>query len=140
MDQPLLTDKEQSPTEELIFSHLGKRKSIWISFFEYLHENHPDITSEWRYYNDGKSWLMKNVRKKKTVFWLSIQKGTFRITFYFTDNAAKAIASSTIPAEMKKQFKDGKQYGKIRGLTVLFTNNKEIENAKTLLAIKLNTK
>jgi hypothetical protein len=140
VDQPVLSDKTQFPTEEIIFSHLGKTKNIWVSFFEYLHENHPDITSEWRYYNDGKSWLMKNARKKKTVFWLSIQKETFRTTFYFTDKAAKAIAGSTIPAEMKKQFKEGKHFGKIRGLTVLFKYKKDIETAKTLLAIKLSIK
>ncbi len=140
MDQPVLSDKTQFPTEEIISLHLGKTKNIWDSFFEYLHENHPDMSSEWRYYNDGKSWLMKNTRKKKTVFWLSILKGTFRITFYFTDRAAKAIADSNIPAEMKKQFKDGKHYGKIRGLTVLFKYKKDIETAKTLLAIKLSIK
>ena len=140
MDKPMLSDKTQFPREEIIFSYLGNTKDIWVSFFEYLHENHPDITSEWRYYNDGKSWLMKNTQKKKTVFWLSIQKGFFRITFYFTDKAVKAIADSTIPAEMKKQFKDGKQFGKIRGLMVLFKYKKDIEIAKTLLAIKLSIK
>ncbi|MGA3287785.1 MAG: DUF3788 family protein [Bacteroidota bacterium] len=140
MDQPVLSDKTQFPTEEIIFSHLGKIKEIWVSLFEYLHENHPDIISEWRYYNDGKSWLMKNTRKKKTVFWLSVQKRFFRTTFYFTDKAAKAIAGSTIPAEMKKQFKEGKHYGKIRGLTVLFKYKKDIETAKALLAIKLSVK
>ena len=140
MDQPVLSDKTQFPTDEIIFSHLGKTKDIWISFFGYLYKNHPDITPEWRYYNDGKSWLMKNMLKKKNVFWLGIQKGTFRITFYFTDRAAKAIADSTIPAEMKKQFKDGKHYGKIRGLTVVFKYKKDIETAKALLAIKLSVK
>ncbi|MGD1046935.1 MAG: DUF3788 family protein [Bacteroidota bacterium] len=140
MEQPVLSDKAQFPTEEIIFSHLGKTKAIWISFFEYLHKNHPDIISEWRYYNDGKSWLMKNMRKKKNLFWLSVLKGTFRTTFYFTDRAAKAIADSAIPADMKKQFKDGKQYGKIRGLTVAFKYKKDIETAKALIAIKLSIK
>ena len=81
MDQPLLSDKMQFPSEEIIYSHLGKARNIWVSFFEYLHENHPDSITEWRYYNDGKSWLMKVTRKKKTIFWLSVLKGTFRITF-----------------------------------------------------------
>ncbi len=83
---------------------------------------------------------MKNTRKNKTVFWLNVIKGAFRTTFYYTDRATKAIAASTIPAEMKKQFKKGKHYGKIRGLTVLFKYKKDIETAKTLLAIKLSTK
>ena len=140
MDQPVLSDKTQFPTEEIIASHLGRTKAVWDSFFEYLRENHPDITPEWRYYNDGKSWLMKNILKKKNVFWLGIIKGAFRTTFYFTDRAAKAIADSTIPAKMKKQFKDGKHYGKIRGLTVVFKSKKDIETAKALLAIKLSVK
>jgi hypothetical protein len=140
MDQPVLSDKTQFPTDEIIFSHLGKTKAIWISFFGYLYKNHPDIISEWRYYNDGKSWLMKNMRKKKNVFWLGIINGAFRTTFYFTDRAEKAIADSTIPAEMKKQFKDGKHYGKIRGLTVVFKYKKDIETAKALITIKLSTK
>jgi len=140
MDQPLLSDKMQFPSEEIIYSHLGKARNIWVSFFEYLQENHPDILSEWRYYNDGKSWLMKVTRKKKTIFWLSVLKGTFRITFYFTDRAADAIADSTLPAIMKKQFKEGKQFGKIRGLTIIFKSKKDIESAKVLLLIKLNTK
>jgi hypothetical protein len=140
MDQPVLSDKTQFPTEEIIFKHLGKAKNIWISFFEFLHNEHPDITTEWRYYNDGKSWLMKAVRKKKTVFWLSILEGSFRVTCYFTDRAAEAIAASKIPTEMKKQFKDGKHYGKIRGMTTLFKFKKDIQTAKALITIKLNTK
>ncbi|MCX6120817.1 MAG: DUF3788 family protein [Ignavibacteriales bacterium] len=140
MDQPALSDKTQFPTEEIIFSHLGKTKDIWITFFEYLQMDHPDIIPEWRYYNDGKSWLMKNMLKKKNLFWLSIREGTFRTTFYFTDRAAKAIVDSAIPAEMKKEFKDGKHYGKIRGLTVVFKFKKDIETAKALLEIKLSVK
>ena len=140
MDHPVLSDKTQFPTEDIIYSHLGKARNIWISFFEYLHENHSDITPEWRYYNDGKSWLMKVTRKKKTFFWLSIQKGTFRVTFYFTDRATEAIEGSTVPKGMKKQFKEGKHYGNIRGLTVIFKYKKDIESAKKLLSIKLNTK
>ena len=140
MVQPVLSDKTQFPTEEIIASHLGKTKTVWDSFFEYLRESHPDITPEWQYYNDGKSWLMKNMLKKNNVFWLGIIKGAFRTTFYFTDRAEKAIAGSTIPAEMKKQFKDGKHYGKIRGLTVVFKSKKDIETAKAILAIKLSVK
>jgi hypothetical protein len=44
------------------------------------------------------------------------------------------------PAEMKKQFKDRKHYGKIRGLTVVFKHKKDIETTKALLAIKLSVK
>ena len=140
MEQPILSDKNHFPTDDIIFSHIGKSKALWKSFFEYIHSNYPDISEEWRYYNDGKSWLMKVVRKSKTVFWLSIIKGAFRTTFYFTDKAEQAIKESSVSEELKKQFKEGKKYGKIRGLTIVIKTKKDIEYAKSLLEIKLTIK
>jgi len=140
MEQPILTDKNQFPTEEIIFSHIGKNKALWQSLFEYIHTNHPDISEQWRYYNDGKSWLLKVTRKAKTIFWLSLIKNSFRITFYFTDKADEAINKSNISDELKEQFKSGKRFGKIRGLTIIFKNKKDVEYAKSLIAIKLSLK
>ncbi|MDD1750521.1 MAG: DUF3788 domain-containing protein, partial [Methanothrix sp.] len=114
----VLTNKNQFPTEEVVFSHIGKSSVIWKQLFQHIRKQHPDIAEEWRYYNDGKSWLMKAVRKSKTVFWLSVFEGGFRVTFYFTDKAEKLIDESPISASLKKSFSAGKHYGKIRGLTV----------------------
>lgn len=140
MEAMVLTDKEQFPTEEIIFSHIGKSKVLWISIFEHIHSNHPDISEEWRYYNDGKSWLLKATRKKKTVFWLSVIKNAFRMTFYFTDKANQLIEKSSISDELKKQFKDGKRYNKIRGITIIFNNKKDVKYAEELIGIKLSLK
>ncbi len=140
MEAPILGNKDQFPTEKIIFSHIGKNKTHWQSLFEYIHTNHPDISEEWRYYNDGKSWLMKVTRKSKTIFWLTVIKKTFRITFYFTDKVEEAINKSPISDELKKQFKEGKHYGKIRGLTITFKNKKDIDYVKALIEIKLSIK
>ena len=140
MGQPVLSDKNQFPTEEIIFSHIGKAKILWQSFFKYLHTEHTDLAEEWRYYNDGKSWLMKVTRKSKTIFWLSIIKDAFRITFYFTDKVEPAIDGSSISNELKEQFKNGKKSGKIRGLTITFQDKNDIEDAKALLTVKLGVR
>lgn len=138
MDTPILNDKSQFPTDEVIFSHLGKSKTLWDSLFQYLAEAHPDFTREWRYYNDGKSWLMKVQHKKKTVFWLSIVKGAFRTTFYVHERAKKIIEASTLSRELKDQFRT-KSYGKLRGVTVVYKKKKDIEFAKELIGIKIST-
>ena len=140
MDELVLKDKEQFPDEEVIFSHIGKSKKLWREFFDYLRKEHADLAEEWRYYNDGKSWLMKVTRKTKTMFWLSVMKGTFRTTFYFTDKAEEAIHGSPISEKIREQFRNGKKYGKIRGLTVTFQNRDDIADAKALLAVKLAVK
>ena len=140
MDSPILTDKTEFPTDEIIFSHIGKAKPHWLSLFEYIHTIHPDIAEEWRYYNDGKSWLLKVTRKSKTIFWLSILQGSFRITFYMADKAEQAITKSDLSDELKAQFKEGKHFGKIRAITVTFKRKRDVEDAKTLIALKLSIK
>ena len=137
VDKPILNDPDQYPTEEVIYSCIGKRKTLWISFFDMLGEQHPDFSQEWRYYKDGKNWLMKVTRKSKTIFWLSVWKNDFKIGFYFSDKAEELINQSDISDDLKEQFKDGKRYGKIRGLTIVFRKKKDIEYANSLIAIRL---
>lgn len=137
MEQMVLIDPEQYPTDEVIFSHLGRAKNYWIKIFDHIHSNYPEISEEWRYYKDGKSWLLKVVRKKKTICWVSIIKNKFRMTFYFTDKAEVEIYNSKISDELKEQFKSAKYYNKIRGLTIVFSKNKDVEYAKEVIDIKL---
>jgi hypothetical protein len=139
METPILNDKSQFPTDEVIFSHIGKAKSLWVALFRYLDEEHPDFTREWRYYNDGKSWLMKVQHKKKTVFWLSVIKGSFRTTFYLHEKAAKIVEASGLSKNLKEEFRS-KNFGKLRGVTVIYRFRKDIEFAKELIEIKLRVK
>ena len=137
MEAPILKDPDQYPTEDVIFSCIGSAKKLWTSFFDYIHQNHPDFSEEWRYYNDGKNWLLKVVRKSKTVFWLSVWENAFKITFYFTDKFEETIHQSGISDELKAQFKNGRHYGKLRALSITFRNQTDIEYAKSIIAIKL---
>ena len=136
MEKPVLSDRNQLPSEEVIFSHIGKTKSLWLALFEFVRTEHSDFAEEWKYYNDGKSWLLKVSRKKKTIFWLSVRQDSFRTTFYFTDRAEEKIMASNISEELKLQFKNGKQYNRIRGITISYAAKKDIEAAKTLIGIK----
>jgi hypothetical protein len=140
MEPPVLTDKNQFPTEKIIFSHLGKNKSLWVSVFDYIHSNYPELTEQWNYYNDGKSWLIKVTRKSKTICWVSLIKNSFRMTFYLNDKAEKAVMASSIPNEMKLQYQTGRKTKKINGLTVIFKTKKDVEITKELIDIKLSLK
>lgn len=140
MSNSVLLDKNQFPTNEVIFSHIGNKKALWISFFDYIHKQHQEFTEEWRFYNDGKCWLLKVTKKTKTIFWLSVIDGTFRTTFYFTDKVKQEIENSRLPQELKDQFATGKQYNKIRGITLVFKTKKDCTYAEELIRIKLSIK
>jgi hypothetical protein len=140
MEPPVLTNKDIPPTDDIIYEHIGAAKRHWLALFEFLHSTHPDIAGQWRYYNDGKSWLFKATRKTKTIFWLSVIEGTFRTTFYLTDKAKRAIQDSKLSDPLKEQFAAGKKYGKIKGITIIYKNKRDVEDAKALIALKLSLK
>jgi hypothetical protein len=128
MGKAVLTDRNRTPTDEMVYAHLGRRRALWAEC--------PGSTTEWRYYNDGNSWLLNASRRKKTIFWLSLTGTTFRITGYFTDKAGDAIRRSTLPGELKKPFLEDAGPGKLRGITITFRTKTDLAHAKTLIALK----
>ena len=84
--------------------------------------------------------MLKVTRKSKTIFWLSIIRDAFRITFYFGDKAEPAIMDSANSGKLKDEFLNGKSYGKVRGITLTIKNNRDIEYVKSLITIKLGIK
>ena len=140
MEEVVLSNKDQYPTDDIIFSHIGKKQSLWKSVFDYVHSKYPDISHEWRYYNDGKSWLLKAVRKSKTIFWLRVVPGTFRIAFYLNDKADELVSKSKISDKLKKEFLSTKGKSKFRAIVINFKNKKDLEYVKSLIEIKLSLK
>jgi hypothetical protein len=136
MEPMVLTDPNQFPSDEVISSHLGARRALWDALFAFLHAEHPDFDERWRYYNDGKSWLLNVSWKKKTVVWVTVISGTFKVTGYFTDKATDAIRASALSDALKEQFETGRSYGKLRAITITFRKKRDVEDAKVLIALE----
>jgi len=135
-----LSDKNIIPTDDYIFSILGDKKRHWQSIMTYMSENYDDASGTWNYYNDGKQWLFKMVRKKKTIFWGGIFQDTFRITFYFGDKAEPLIDTSDLPPDIKEGFRTAKRYGAIRPVSIKVFENSDVENILKLIIIKSKIK
>ena len=136
MEKPGLNDESVYPDDDVLSQYLGEVKSIWDSFIDFIAMNHPSFTGEWRYYRDGKSWLYKLTKKKKTISWISVYQNKFRTTFYFPDKAEDLISKSNLAKEYIDQFIHGKHYGKIRGITIDIFKPSDLEATKALIEIK----
>ena len=136
MEKPCLNDKNEYPDSEVLDRYLGKTKNAWDSFTTFINENYPAFAGEWRYYNDGKSWLHKITKKKKTICWVSVYHNMFKTTFYFSDKAEDLIKNSKLEKKFIDAFINGKRYGKIRGLTVDIKRISDLNATKTLIEIK----
>lgn len=136
MDTPCLTDKTEYPDDSVLKRHLGDAKDAWDAFATFLEDNYPDYSGEWRYYNDGKSWLYKITKKTRTICWVAVWPGRFATTFYFPDRAESLIANSTLRRKYKEQFIKARRFGKTRGLTIDICKVADLSTTRKLIAIK----
>jgi len=136
MDKPVLYDPAVFPTDEVLASHLGKAMSSFALLLQFNRTNFPEFVEQWKYYNDGKSWLLNVSRKKKTLFWLSVKDGSFRTTFYLNSKAAQLVPDSNVPQRLKDQFKksEGERF---RAITVEIKTRKDVEVYRKMLALKM---
>ena len=140
MEELALTDKNIYPTEEVIFSHIKKSKTNWNAVFKYIQTNHPELNEEWRYYNDGKSWLLKVTFKTKTIFWLVVLSNSFQITFYFSEKTVLSFSNLSISKTLDKKIKESKKVGKSTALTFLMNDKTNLELVKEAIELKIKTK
>jgi hypothetical protein len=136
MEQVLLHDEHEFPSDEVLAKHLGKAKSAWDAFASSPLVGH-EMALEWRYYRDGHSWLCKAVRKKKTVCWVSVWHGFFKTTFYFTAKNDGDIEALAIAPELKAAYRAHPPIGKLRPMTVEVKNKKALQDVYALMDYKI---
>jgi hypothetical protein len=140
MEPIILTDPNVQPTEELIFSIIGENSTYWEQLVDYLYDKHLNITEEWRFYNDGKSWLYKAVKKKQTLYWIGVIKETFRVTFWFGEKAEPIIEASALPESVKEEFRNAKRYGQLRAISIEVRSEDDYSNVIQLVELKAKMK
>lgn len=110
----LLRDANITPTEDLIAECPGSSSIAYKAFLEGLQDQHITLM-ECRYYNDGKAWLSKweykwttsrRTDKVKSIFWISIWEGFFKISFHFSEKYKDKLLALAISDRTKKKIND----------------------------------
>lgn len=126
-DKRLLRDPNIQPTNEIIARVLGEQYLAYTQFLVIL--TGFDVMLQWRYYNDGKTWLAKGLYqwkslrgtdKEKTIFWLSVWDGFFRVSFFFAEKAQLGLQGLTVGKNTKRMIEDAKRMGKLKFFPLVF--------------------
>ncbi len=136
----LLRDANIYPSNEILKDTLGEVYSLLDYFLKTITTDEYGLTNEWRYYKDGKSWLGKAQYKKKTVFWLSIWDGFFKISFYFTEKHIEAFAALAISDSIKETFYKTKPTGKLIPLFFEINKKEQLNDLLTVVRFKKSLK
>jgi hypothetical protein len=137
MEATVFTDESVKPNEELIFSIIGEKELLWKQTMAYLYDNNSEISEAWKFYKDGKSWLFRTLKKKKTIFWIRILEDTFRIAFWFAERLEPIILECDLPESLKTDYKNAKSFNKSRCIYIDMQDSGDFQNVKKLIDLKM---
>jgi hypothetical protein len=140
MERPALNDANEFPDDKVLARQFGAAKTAWDAFTALLAATTPPLAAEWRFYNDGRSWLCKVTAKAKTVCWVSAWKKFFKVSFYFTAKVEAAISQSTLDEAIKYTFLHPKGKCSLRPITTEVRKISDLKPIKELITIKLLAK
>lgn len=105
-----LKDENIYPDETILRSVLDKAYDAYARLLEFFDQN--EMVHEWRYYHDGKAWLCKVQKKKRTIVWMSAWKGYMQATIYFPEKYLDKLYHLDLTEEAKKKIVSTRNVGK----------------------------
>jgi hypothetical protein len=105
-----LRDENIYPDETVLSKILGQSYKAYTALLELFQKY--ELNYEWRYYRDGKAWLCKVQKKKKTIVWMSAWKGYMQATIYFPLRLLENVLELEISEELKEKITNTKNVGK----------------------------
>jgi hypothetical protein len=140
MEGQLLREKNILPTTEVLENVLGESYSAFNELMGIITNPEFGLVPQWNYYNDGKAWLCKVSYKKKTVFWLSVWDGYFKIGFYFTEKNSSGVLKMDIEEKIKEEFIQRESIGKLMPLAISVSNKEQIADVIKVIEYKKSLK
>ena len=127
----MLREKEVYPDGKILESILKGNYIVYGQLMDAISSPELEISTVWNYYNDGKSWLCKAFHKRKTIFWLSVWDGFFKVSFFFTEKTSEGIATLDIKGKIKEEFCQSKSTGRLIPLII----NVDKDNLEDVLKV-----
>jgi len=134
--QMLLRNADTFPSDKVLKDALGDVYIVLESFLGTITNGEWVLSFEWRYYNDGKAWLGKAQHKKKTVLWLSVWEGFFKVSFFFTEKHLEAIAALDISETIKEEFSITKPVVRLIPMIIDVNNENQLNDLLTVVRFK----
>ncbi len=133
-----LRDETIYPDDEILSSVLGKSYKVYNALLDLFNRN--EMASEWRYYKDGKAWLRKVQKKKKTIVWMSVWKGYMKATIYFPVRLLDEVLALDISESQKEIILNTKNVGKSKPCTFEIRGPEIISDFEKVMLFKLKAK
>jgi hypothetical protein len=133
-----LGDESIFPNESILTGVLGRSYRAYCVLLELFDQN--EMTPEWRYYRDGKAWLCKVQKMKRTIVWMSAWKGFMKATIYVPLRHMDGVFALPISEDTKAHFRATKNVGQSKPCIFEVRNQKVLKDLNTVMQFKIRTR
>jgi hypothetical protein len=137
-DKIELTDKSVYPDEAVLEGVLGAVYPSYRALLELFDQN--GMIHEWRYYMDGKAWLCKVQKKKKTIVWMSVWKGCIKAAIYIHEKHLVRLLEIPVNEAIKEQIRGARPVGKLHPCVFEIRNQNILEDLDKVMQFKIQNK
>jgi len=138
IDTKQLADEAVYPDEQILRGVLGASYDAYGALLE-LYER-MDMHWEWRYYQDGKAWLCKVQRKKRTIVWMSAWKGYMQATVYIPERLLDQVYALPIQEKAKARIRNTKNVGRSKPCIFEIHDTGVLKDLETVMDFKITAK
>jgi len=138
MSGSIFKDKTIKPDARAMAKELGKTAGYWEKLRTGLENDFGELNEDWKFYGQKSGWVLKLLQKKRNIFFMTPQKGFFRISFVFGDRAVSEVEKSDISESIKESLRIARKYAEGRGLQIEVKTENDVDIVKKLVQIKVN--
>ena len=133
-----LRDEKVYPDSHVLQTVLSDSYNAYLHLTE-LFDKH-EMTFEWRYYHDGKAWLCKVQKKKRTIIWMSAWKGYIQASIYFPQKHIDKVYELNISETQKNKIRLTKDVGRLKPCIFEIRDQQIINDFEKVVHLKLECK
>ncbi len=137
-DEIQLRDRDIYPSDAVLSSLLGDSFAAYCDLLTLLKAN--NLTHEWRFYDDGKAWLCKVQKQKRTIVWMSAWKGCMKATIYIPEKYKSKLRLLEIGQQTMQTIFDAKPVGKSQPCTFEIRSSQILIEFEKLIHFKVANK
>lgn len=137
-DKAALTDKDVSPSDEVLREGVGEKQFEVFSGFRDKAKA-LGLVVEWRYYNDGKRWLGK-LQGKKNMGWVSAWDTGFKVTVFFTEKTIGGVGELGVGKGIKDLAANAARTGKLIAVIMPILSDGAADDIVRVIEYKMGLK
>ena len=132
-----LDDKSKRPDDGMLAEVLGKSKALWDALLTHLAEQYPGVQNEWGFPGVKYGWSLRPKHKKRTILYLTPQRGSFLVSFALGERAVASAEESALPEPILDAIRSARQYAEGRGVRIEVRQRGDVDAIKKLIEIKM---